>query len=288
MESLTTRDRAFFAYLASFLTPHKRELFPRVILNRTRHLTVVVEDVHQPHNASACLRSCDCFGLQDVHIIENRNEFTTNRGVELGASRWLSLHRYSDIPETSTPAPDIHTPDTSTPNIIDKHQNTRACLEKLKADGFAIVMTSPHQPNCELETFDVTQKAALVFGNEKDGCSDTVRELADHVLRVPIHGFTESFNISVAVAVCLHHLVWRLRESGIRWQITDNDRDALIYEWVRTASSNRVDSLEKRFNQIWQPDVGLPEIEEFLNWPDWSQVPRDVPLERRNRQCLSE
>ena len=278
MEPPIDRDTAFFAYLASFLTPHKRELFPRVLLNRTRHLTVVVEDVHQPHNASACLRSCDCFGLQDVHIIENRNTFTTNRDVELGASRWLSLHRYADTRPGD---------ETSTQEVND-HQNTRECLERLKSEGFAIVMTSPHEPDCELETFDVTQKAALVFGNEKDGCSDTVREMADHVLRIPIHGFTESFNISVAVAICLHHLVWRLRESGIAWQITDEDRDQLIRQWVRAASSNRIDALEKRFNQIWRPDVKMKEVEELLHWPDWSQVTGELSQDRRNRQCLSE
>lgn len=248
-------DRDLRAYLATFLTDHKRELLPRLLLNRTRHLAVVVEDIYQPHNASACLRSSDCFGVQDVHVIENRNEFTTNRAVSLGAGQWLTVHRY------------------------DGRNSTMDCLNGLRRSGHTIVMTSPHAADCDLETYDIRQPTALVFGNEKDGASDTVRHMSDHVMRIPMFGFSESFNISVAVAVCLHHLVWRMRQLDLNWQLTLEERETLLMEWVRCASGKRLAALEAKF--IAERDVLSQSLEA---WPDWSTVQPDAPLEQGNRQ----
>ncbi len=82
-------------YLSSYITPERLNLFNRIIQNRTKYLTVVLEDIYQSQNASAVLRSCDCFGIQDVHIIENRNEFTLDTEVSLGSSKWLTLNKYN-------------------------------------------------------------------------------------------------------------------------------------------------------------------------------------------------
>lgn len=259
-----SQSTAMVHYLASFLSDHKLDLLPRLLLNRTRHLTVVVEDIHKPHNASACLRSCDCFGVQDVHIIENYNEYQVADSIALGASQWLTTHQYNAAGGL----------------------NTATCLNRLRDDGYSIVMTSPHKADCDLETFDVSQKTALIFGNEKSGASPVVREMADHVMRVPIHGFTESFNISVAVAVVLHHLVCQMRERKIPWQLSTSERDDLLLDWVRTASNKRREKLEKLFlEEVWQSPEQLAQIEA---WPDWPNVSPTVPLERRSRSCLDD
>jgi tRNA (guanosine-2'-O-)-methyltransferase len=266
MTDIDSRDQstALVHYLASFLSDHKLDLLPRLLLNRTRHLTVVLEDIHKHHNASACLRSCDCFGIQDVHIVENYNEYMVADSIALGASQWLTTQKYN----------------------AEGGENTEACLTSLKEAGYSIVMTSPHRANCDLETYDATQKTALVFGNEKSGASPVVREMADHVMRVPMHGFTESFNISVAVAVVLHHLVWRMRELKLPWQLTNDERDELLLEWVRTASNKRQARLEELFlTEIWPDAERLAQIEA---WPDWSTVSSIVPLERRSRSCSNE
>ncbi len=248
-------DRDLRSYLASFFTPHRRELFPRVLMNRTRHLTVALEDVYDPHNASACLRSCDCFGVQDVHIVEQTNEYLVNEEVALGSSKWLTLHRYQD---------------------------SATCLKTLKARGYTIVATSPHEPDCELETYDISQPTVLVFGNEKDGISDAAKENADHLMRIPMHGFTESFNISVAVAISLHHLVWRIRQLGLTWQLSHTEREELLTIWTRVASEGRLKALEQRFGELWTPD-GPPLAPA---WPDWEQVNHEPPAERANRRDL--
>lgn len=249
-------DRDLRTYLASFLSDHRRELLPRLLLHRTRFLTVVVEDIYQSHNASACVRSCDCFGVQDIHIIENKTTYEVNDKIALGSAQWLTTRHY---------------------------ENTAECLQSLKDRGYSIVMTSPHEPTCELETYQLTKPAALVFGNERFGASDTVREMADDVLRIPMYGFTESFNISVAVAVCLHHLVWKMRDTGLAWQLPDEAREALLDEWVQAASEGRMQPLRKRFEELVA--AGTPPL--LDGWPHWDAVSPDPVVERANRRSKS-
>lgn len=243
-------NRHLCSYLAGILTEPRRDRLLRLVFERTRHLTVVVEDLYQSHNTSACIRSCDCFGLQDVHVIENRNRFRTSKDIARGASQWVTIHRYNE-------------PDS-----------TAACLKKLKSADFQIVMTSPHDTDCDLETYDISQKTALVFGNEKQGASDTVRQYADHVMRIPMFGFTESFNISVAAAVCLHHLVWRMRQLDLDWRLSQEEREPLLLDWVKTSTTRYLKDLEGRFREEWE--AGRIPAEEPL-WPDWDSVDLSTP-----------
>lgn len=252
--------RELCSYLAGFLTEARRDLLPPMLLNRTRHITVVVEDIHKEHNASACLRSCDCFGIQDVHIVENYNEYIDNRQVSLGAEKWLTLKRYNEPGE----------------------DNTTRCLEALRDQGYRIVVTSPHGATCDLPGYDVRHPTALVLGNEKDGVSDRGVALADDVLRIPMYGFSESFNISVAAAIALNHLVWRMRELDVAWQLSEAEREELLLAWVKTATGRKLSLLEERFrNEIWSdsPPGGESEV-----WPDWSTVEPAPQLERGSRR----
>ena len=86
-------QKKLFNYLSSFITPERLELFNKISEKRTQYITVVMEDIFQSQNASAVLRTCDCFGVQDVHIIENRNEFQLDTEVSLGSSKWLTLKK---------------------------------------------------------------------------------------------------------------------------------------------------------------------------------------------------
>ncbi|MEM1427250.1 MAG: RNA methyltransferase, partial [Cyanobacteria bacterium P01_H01_bin.130] len=110
------------AHFQEFLTENRRDRFRTVLSKRTRQITVVLEDIYQPHNASAVLRSCDGFGVQDIHTIETRNDFSPNRNVSIGADRWLTLHRHNQA----------------------NANNTTACLSKLKSQGYTLVATTPH------------------------------------------------------------------------------------------------------------------------------------------------
>lgn len=211
-------------HLKNIVTPERFDLFNQVIQNRTRYMTVVLEDIYQPHNASAVLRSCDCFGLQDVHIIENENEYIVNPDVALGSSKWLNLYRYNT-----------------------EQNNTLRTINSLKKQGYRIIATTPHTNDVNLENFAVEKgKFALMFGSEKPGLSKIAMENADEFLKIPMYGFTESFNISVSAAIILHHLSLKLRNSGIAIYLSDREKDDIILKWLKQ-SIKKSDIIIKEF-----------------------------------------
>jgi tRNA (guanosine-2'-O-)-methyltransferase len=219
-------DKKLTVYLASFITEKRKSRMEAVLRQRTRYLTVVLEDIYQPHNASAVLRSCDGFGIQNVHVIENRNRFSPNKEVDMGTSQWLTISR-------------------NTPKNRDSC--TKETLTDLKAKGYRIVATTPHTDDIDLEDFSLDQgKAAIVLGTELEGISSEVYDCADEYLKIPMHGFVESFNISVACALILHHLSWKLRSSAIDWQMTEAEREEVLLDWLRKTVKN-ADALEARF-----------------------------------------
>jgi tRNA (guanosine-2'-O-)-methyltransferase len=215
--------RELLGYLSGFVTKNKLDLFERVIRFRTRHITVVLEDIYQPHNASAVLRTCDCFGIQDVHIIENRNRYEVNPDVALGSSKWLSLYRYNRL-----------------------EYNTGEAFGKLRKKGYQIIVTSPHKNDVVLEDLPIEPKTALVFGTELLGLTDEAIEKADGWMKIPMVGFTESLNISVSAAVMLHYLTEKLRRSGISWALTDEEILDIKLNWIRNVVK-RAGLLEQRF-----------------------------------------
>ena len=213
-------------YLFQFVGDERVSLFYKVLENRTRYLTVVLEDIYQTQNASAVLRTCDCFGLQDVHIIENQNPFKVNARVVLGAAKWLNLHRYNA-----------------------EKNNTPEALRRLKEKGYRIVATIPDPGAVSLENFRLENgMTALVFGSEKPGISSQVESLADEYLTIPMVGFTESLNISVSAATIIYQLTRKLRSSDINWKLTPDERDVVMLQWLRR-QIKRCDLIEKRYFQ---------------------------------------
>ena len=219
-------DRDFLAFLGGYVTEHKRRRMDEVLAQRTRRVTVVLEDIVKPHNASAVVRTCDCFGVQDLHIVENRYDYDVNPCVTRGASKWIDLLRYRQ----------------------EGRNNTEICYEHLRSQGYRIYATSPHADSTDLCSIDVTDKVALVFGNELEGVSDYAMAQADCTVAIPMYGFTESFNLSVSAAICLYELSQRLRDSTVEWQLSDAEKDELKLKWYRQIVSN-ADAMERLFHE---------------------------------------
>ena len=216
--------KELIAHLSNFVTNERWNRFQEVLSERTNYLTVVLENIYQPLNASAVLRSADCFGIQDVHVIENYNEFTPDREVAMGASRWLNIQHYNE-----------------------HANNTLQCIQKLKKQGYRIVATTPHKNDCNLQDYDLTKgKTALLFGTEVEGLTDVALQEADEYLKIHMYGFTESFNLSVAVAVCLQHLSHQLRKENLDWQLNETAKNKTLLNWLR-CSINRSEIVEKDF-----------------------------------------
>ncbi|MEM6264840.1 MAG: RNA methyltransferase [Bacteroidota bacterium] len=225
---------ALMHHLGQFVTDHKKGLIDEVLARRTRHLSIVVEDLYQPHNASATIRTADCMGLQEVHIVENRNTYSLNPDIALGASKWVDMLQYPADNQKS---------------------GTQKCLEALKAKGMKIAAT--HLAVDGVTPMDIPLDAplAVVFGNEEQGVTQEVLDSADYNLRIPMFGFTQSFNISVSVAIVLSHLVTRLHASEFSWRLSLEEQNEIRLKWFRRIVK-RSDTIETVFREQWRNDMG--------------------------------
>jgi len=201
------------SYLSDFVTEEKYQLIEDISALRTRHLTVVLENIYQPHNASAVIRSCECFGIQDIHVIEKSNHFRAAGPISLGSDQWVSINRYNHRQE----------------------DNTRLCLEKLKQEGYRLAALTLREDSIAINDMDLNQKTALCFGEEMPGLSETAHELADIFVKIPMYGFTQSFNISVTVAISLFALTNKLRKSEIAWTLSEAEQIDLEITWLSQA-----------------------------------------------------
>lgn len=211
-------------YLASFISPERRERMNAVLQRRQRYITVVLEDIFQPHNASAVLRSCDAFGIQDVHIIENRNSYRINPDVELGTAKWLNIQRYREAGAG----------------------NTVPALKGLKDAGYRLAAALPGGRGLLGEVDLHAGPIALLFGTELSGLSPEAIEMADETFSIDMYGFVESFNISVAAAITLYSMCERLQSSDIAWQLSAQEREDIRGQWLRSSIKGAA-QLEKNF-----------------------------------------
>lgn len=189
------------------ISEHKKTLIQEVLSQRTRHVTVALEDVFQPFNASAIIRTAEIFGLQDIHVITLKNQFKPSIGISRGAVKWLTIKQY---------------------------EHPSACIEQLKTQGYIIAATCLNEQSIPIDKLPVNQKTALLFGNELVGLSPATMALADVPVHIPMYGFTKSFNVSVSVALCLQQLITKIRTSStIPWQLSDTEKRAIEYAWCK-------------------------------------------------------
>lgn len=213
-------------YLRDFVVDEKNALFDRLIQERTDYVTVVLEDLFQSHNQSAVMRSADCYGIQHVHLIENRNSYDMTSTVSQGARDWLSIHRHKEL-----------------------ENNTQATIDQLRAEGYRILATTPHANDIFVDDIDLEKgKMAFFFGTELTGLSDLVIGQADEFVKIPVYGFTESLNVSVCAAITMYSVTRRLRGSGIDWHLSDRAKDEILFKWYKNAIKASGEILE-RFNE---------------------------------------
>lgn len=213
-------------YLRDFVVDEKNALFDRLIGERTDYVTIVMEDLFQSHNQSAVMRSADCYGIQNVHLIENRNQYDPTSTVSQGAREWLSLHRHKEL-----------------------ENNTQSTIDGLKAAGYRIIATTPHHNDVLVDDLDLSKgKMAFFLGTELTGLSDTVISQADEFVKVPMYGFTESLNVSVCAAIIMYSVMQRLRKSDVDWHLSDERKYEILFQWYRNAIKASDEILE-RFNR---------------------------------------
>ena len=215
--------------LEDFMLPERAERLRRVAAGRTRNLVLVLDGVHDPHNLSAVVRSCDAFGLLDLHVIETNARFRVSKKVSQGAHKWLDIHRWPD-PE--------------------------ACAQRLQVNGHAVWVADARQDSLAVDELPWDQRLALVFGNEHAGASAHMRRVASGAFHVPMVGFAESFNVSVAVGISLA-LAHRGRQAalGRHGDLSAGEIDRLVDDWQRR-SVRASDLILRRLEDQEDSEVG--------------------------------
>lgn len=225
-----TENQYVLSEFYKIITPNKVNMFERIAPQRSRHLVVGLENIQQDHNASAIMRSMDCLGFQELHLIEKNNSYQFQRDIALGAARWLDVVQHQEGPEP----------------VLD-------AIAQLKNKGYRIVATSPHHKAVSPQTIDISQPIALFFGAEKHGISAELEAHADEFLHIPMHGFTESFNLSVSAAIVLSALRTRLEASQLPWLLTKEDQTRLKIEWCERIL-NGGPQLAQKFREEFKKD----------------------------------
>ena len=200
-------------HLSQFLTEERLHLFQEKLKERSNRITLVLEDVFQSRNISAAMRSADCFGIQNIHIIENKNNFVKDKSVSLGAGKWINIKQYNT-----------------------EENNTINCLKKLKKEGYQIIATSPHNTNISLDEIDVkNNKIAIILGTELTGLSEKALSFADKRMKINMYGFTESLNISVSAAICCQSISSKMRKETTGWEVTEEEKTDILLNWIRNS-----------------------------------------------------
>lgn len=222
----TDRLTGEIEYLSEFMLPERFEIIKKVVQNRTNYLTVCLENIFHGQNASAIIRSCEAFGVQNIHVIEDRCHFRPNVDIVKGADKWLDIHRHNE--------------DNASENLV----------KKLKSEGYRIIATSPHINGSTAEDFDVTQgKVAIFLGTEKQGVSKYVMENADDYIHIDMHGFVESLNVSVCGAIILSTLTDKLRKSNVDWELTAEQQLVMLNRWMKLSVREAEKIIKQRYEQ---------------------------------------
>lgn len=211
------------AYLSEFMLPERYATMCRVVADRTKYMTVCAENTFHPQNASALVRHCEAFGIQELHAIEFLCGFQANTHIVRGTDKWVDIRRY---------------------------ESTSEAVAHLKGEGYRIVAATPHTNDLTPESFDISKgKFCLVFGTEKQGISPEIMAVADEFVKIPMYGFVESLNVSACAAILIQGMVERLHRSDLDWRLGEEERSRLLYGWMRESVKDDEGILRKRFGE---------------------------------------
>ena len=211
-------NQEIYDYLQQFLTNERLSKIEHFSIESSDFVLPVMEDVYQFRNAAAIVRSVEACGFHHVVALEEENVFNPNLKVTKGAETWVQVEKM--------------------PNNLDS-------LKEIKSRGYRILAVSPEKNATMLPDYEVKEPIALVFGTELEGVSDEILDFADETLAIPMFGFTKSFNVSVAAAICMYELKQKLMKSGIEYQLSDEKLLELKIRWAKNSIKSSEQILER-------------------------------------------
>ncbi len=212
------KNQKIFEYLQQFLTEERCQKIERFSQESSDFVLPVIEDVYQFRNAAAIVRSVEACGFHKIVAMESENEFNPNYRVTKGAENWVEVERL--------------------PHNLES-------LKQIKNRGYKIVAVSPENNATQLSDFNISEPVALVFGTEKEGVSAEILDFADETLSIPMYGFTKSFNVSVAAAICVYDLRQKLESSEINFKLSEDKLWEMKVRWAVNSIKSGEQILEK-------------------------------------------
>jgi tRNA (guanosine-2'-O-)-methyltransferase len=200
---------ARIAFLEQHISAHRLAKVRQVLAQRTRHLTVVLENLYHPENGNAVMRSVECFGLQEMQVIQEKYDWKYSLKIARGAAKWAELNAYDA-----------------------QNGGAAACYAHLRSRGYQLVATDPQPGSCTAQNLDLSKPVALIFGTESTGVDPQTLAMADARIHIPMVGFTESFNISVSAGILLAQLRQRLEQEVVGWALEQEDAEAVYEDWL--------------------------------------------------------
>lgn len=212
------KDQQLYDYLRQFLSDERFEKIEHFSVESSDFVLPVLEDVYQFRNAAAIVRSAEAFAFHKVVALQEENNFEPNLKVTKGADTWVEVEKM--------------------PRNLDS-------LQKIRDRGYKIVAVSLEEDAKMLPDYEITEPMALVFGTEKEGVSREILDFADETLAIPMHGFTRSFNVSVAASICLYDLKQKLIKSGIDYKLSEEKLLKMKIRWAVNSIRSGEQILEK-------------------------------------------
>lgn len=201
-------------WICEMVQPERLMRFYQVLNQRTRYLSVLLEAVDDGHNQAAVLRTADAFGIQDVYVVAGNKPFEPNKKVTQGADKWLT---------------------------IKERPGLQSAITDLKSKGYQIYATYLGEGAVPVQDIDLSKPTVLIFGNEHKGISEEAAGLADGKFYIPMYGFVQSFNISVAAALVLQEVTKRARETAKdRYYLSDQEKRELLLQWIMKTLRSRI------------------------------------------------
>lgn len=224
--------------LGPFISEPRRAKIEAVLRERTCTVATVCEGIYDKGNVSAVMRSAESMGFQQMHVIHTQKRFKVANRVSMGSDKWLDIANW---------------------------RQTEACVERLKAQGYRIVATHLDETAVPIDELDFTQPTALVFGNEHAGISEEMIALSDVRCIIPMRGFAQSFNISVAAAVSLYHVAQdRIRRQGYHGDLSEEELERLRASYYMRALQRPMTLLQGAVQQRGERvEAPLPDPPEY-------------------------
>ncbi|MGZ5196751.1 MAG: TrmH family RNA methyltransferase [Kaistella sp.] len=218
------KDQQTFDYLKQFLTHDRLTKIEHFAPESSDFVLPVMEDIFQFRNAAAIVRSVEACGFHKIVAMESENEFNPNLRVTKGAETWVEVEKM--------------------PHHLDS-------LQEIKNRGYKILAVSPEKNATMLPDYELTGPVALVFGTEKEGVTEEILDFADETLAIPMYGFTRSFNVSVAAAICFYELKQKLIKSNLDYKLSEEKLWKMKIRWAK----NSINSGEEIYQKYLRDNV---------------------------------